>query len=580
MSKKYCVLVFLTLIMLIITACQPQATVQAPITTEQVPAATGQAAAATEVPPPATAVAPAEPVTLRIGFQQSMSTLNVVFVTLMSEGQTLRMIYETLFRLNLDGQFVGDLVQNWSTSEDGLSVTMQITDKAKWSDGEPLTAQDVAFTMNLYKSREDSSKSGRAAVIASVEVVDDYNFIMHLESAQANLPDKLSELYILPQHIWEPLGIGDDLKNFANDQPVGSGPFTLKEWRKGEFVTFTANKEHWRKPPVIDEMIWIEYNNTDAEIQALLSGEIDSVTGIPLTTYPTVRNAENITVIAGVPSSPHIADIIFNQIDPANCPEDTKATCGGHPALRDVVVRQALSYATNKQELIEVLLLGLGIPGLTVIPDVNDYFNSDLADYPFDIAKGNQVLDDAGYVDKNGDGIREMPDGLRDLTFKLNFSSSCSSCPREAELLISNWEQLGIKIDAAAMEEDAMVPYVNPGFEHDIVLWGWYGSPDPDFMLSICATEQIVGYNSESGYSNPEYDALYYAQGSELDHARRVQMVWDMQAMLVRDVAYIIPYYDQDVYAVRSDRFAGWPTDKDLVDSLDIDTLTSLTPVQ
>jgi peptide/nickel transport system substrate-binding protein len=266
-------------------------------------------------------------------------------------------------------------------------------------------------------------------------------------------------------------------------------------------------------------------------------------------------------------------------IDPVNCPPETQATCGGHPALRDVAVRKALSYATNKQELIDILLMGLGVPGVTVIPSVNEYFNSDIVDYPFDIAQGNQILDEAGYVDTTGDGIRDMPDGSRDLTFKLNFTTDCSDCPREAELLISNWEQLGIKIQAEAMEEDAMVPYVNPNFEHDIVLWGWYGSPDPDFMLSVCSTDMIVGLLQEAGYSNPDYDALYFAQGSELNHDTRVSMVWQMQQILFDDVVYIIPFYDQDIYAVRTDRFTGWPLDKELVNSSDVDTLAGLTPI-
>ena len=128
---------------------------------------------------------------------------------------------------------------------------------------------------------------------------------------------------------------------------------------------------------------------------------------------------------------------------PENCPPDD-GVCKGHPALRDRNVRLALAHATDKKKIIELLLLGLGTPGLTLIPDsLGVWYNSSLQDYAYDVAKANQILDDAGYKDSNGDGIRDMPDGSQPLTFRVYYPSDSATAPRMAELLSDQWKQIG-----------------------------------------------------------------------------------------------------------------------------------------
>ena len=562
MSKKLTAFSIFMLLVFALTACGPQATdapaAEAP--QAEKPAATG-------------------PYIFRMGVTQSISSQNPVFSVLASEGRVYRQIYETLFVLNLESKYEPYLAESWTTSEDGKTWVFQIHDQSKFHDGTPLTAEDVAFSMMLYKSREDGDKYGSAKFFEDVTATGEYEVTVKLTDALPNLIDKFEELFILPKHIWEPLGTGDGLKEFTNDAMIGSGPFKFAEFKKGEFIRMTANKEHWLRPPHVDELIFQEFTNEDARLQALLSGQIDAVGSIPLTAYNTVKNTENVAILAGLPATPHVEDIILNGIDPANCPEGYTETCGGHPALRDVQVRRALSHATDKEKYIDVVMMGLAERGLTLVPSGTEWFNTDLQDYEFDIAKANQILDDAGYKDANGDGIRDMPDGTNPLIFKINFETDCDQCPREAELLNETYSQLGIKLEIAAMEGDALIDFCNPRFEHDIILWGWVGSPDPDFMLSIATTGQIVGWNSESGYSNPEYDALYDQQAIELDHAKRVELVWKMQEILVRDAVYIIPFYDQYVYAVRTDKYEGWPFEYEMVNPYFSGMFTSVKPI-
>jgi peptide/nickel transport system substrate-binding protein len=574
MSKRFTIFAFFIILVLVLTACGAPAT--EPMVVEQPTSVEEQPTAVVEEP---TQEPQAEPYIVRMGVTQSISSLNPVFSILASEGRVFDEVYETMFILNLESKYDPYLAKSWTTSDDGKTWVFQINDTSVFHDGVPLTAEDVAFSMMLYKSREDGQKYGSAKFFENVEATGDYEVTITLTEAIPNLIDKFGELYILPKHIWEPLGSGDALKEFTNDEVIGSGPFKFGEFKKGEFVSMVANKDHWLRPPHIDQLIFQEFTNSDAMVQALLTGQIDLIGSVPLTAYNNVKNSPNIAVLAGLPATPHVADIILNGIDPANCPEDYTATCGGHPALRDVEVRKALNYATDKQKIIDVVLMGLAEPGVTLIPSGTEWFNTDVQDYLFDLDKANQVLDDAGYLDANGDGVREMPDGTNSLIFNVNFETDCNTCPREAELMDETYSQIGVKLEIAAMEGDALIDYCNPRFEHDIILWGWVGSPDPDFMLSIATTAQIVGWNSESGYSNPEYDALYDQQAVELDHQKRVDLVWQMQEMLVRDVVYIIPYYDQYVYAVRTDKYEGWPFDYEMVNPYYSVMFTDIKPI-
>jgi peptide/nickel transport system substrate-binding protein len=181
------------------------------------------------------------------------------------------------------------------------------------------------------------------------------------------------------------------------------------------------------------------------------------ITEMPNTAVETLKKEPNIALETGSPLAPDVTDIIFNQVDPENCPTEEGGLCTGHPALRDRNVRLALAHATDKQKLIDVILLGLGTPGLTLIPDgLGVWYNNSLKDYEFDIAKANKILDDAGYKDADDDGVRDMPDGSRPLNFRLNWPSDSLTAPRMAELLNEMWGQIGIALEMQAVDPDAL----------------------------------------------------------------------------------------------------------------------------
>jgi peptide/nickel transport system substrate-binding protein len=501
-----------------------------------------------------------QPAVVRIGWPQGPDSLNIGVAWLGTAYTISELTYSSMYEFNLDGSLSFDLATDMQRSDDGLVYTYTIRDGVKFHDGQPLTAKDVAFTYNLIMAHEDfPTLNSYTEHFVSAEAPDDKTVVITLDEAIPNIESKLVFLYIFPEHVWKDHSEGDAAAAFENLEMIGSGPFKMLEYKANEFIRLGVNKDYYDGVAKVDEVIFQIFSNNDVLVQALKTGQVDMITAVPNTSVEALKADSNIKVVSGAPLSPDLADIIFNIVDPEDCPVDDGGLCTGHPALRDRNVRLALAHATDKQKIIDVVLLGLGDPGIALIPSgMGEWFNSSIKDYEFDIAKANQILDEAGYADTDGDGTRDMPDGSRPLTFRMNWPSSDTSAPRMADILSETWGQVGVKLEMQAVESDALTAQCCPTLDYDIILWGWIADPDPNTLLIIPTTDQIpTGYN-ETGYSNTKYDELFAAQGLELDHAKRVAMVHEMQAIVHNDVPYIIPYYASVIQAYRVDRFTGW----------------------
>jgi peptide/nickel transport system substrate-binding protein len=519
-----------------------------------------------------------QPVTLRIGWAGSPDTLNPGTAVLAEAWSIFELVYDSMYNLELDGSYTLSLANSVTTSDDGLVWTYKIHDGIKFHDGTPLTAEDVVFSYNFYKDNVDFPyMNPYTAYFDKVEATSNNEVVITLTEAIPNIDYQLVFLYILPKHIWE----GVNPTEYENVEMIGSGPFKMVEYKQNEFVHLAANKDYFRTPPFIDEAIFQTFENQDALVQAIKTAQVDVITEMPNTAVETLRNEPNIAVVTGAPFAPEVTDIILNQCSQANCPVDAGGVCTGHPALQDRNVRLALAHATDKQKIIDVVLLGLGTPGLTLIPDgLGMWYNNTLQDYEYNIPLANQILDEAGYLDANGDGIRDMPDGSRPLTFRLNWPSDSINAPRTAELLSETWGQIGVTLQMQAVDPDALTSQCCPAFDFDIMIWGWGSDPDPNLLLGVMTTDQIPTGSSETGYSNPAYDALYNQQATELDKDARKALVWQMQQIVHDDVVYIIPFYPQAVQAYRTDRFTGWITDMPKVALEDVTSLMVVKPVK
>ena len=512
---------------------------------------------------------------VKVGWTGEPDTLNPGMAVLTESYSIFNLIYDTLYELNLDGSYRLSLAESVNVSEDGKVWTFKLRNGVMFSDGEPLTAEDVVYSLNLYSQHSEDFifLPQYTTYFDSVAAPSKDEVVITLTEAIPNMESQLYGLYVLPKHIWETIA-DPTLTDIPLDQLVGSGPFRITEYVKGQYIHLESQQDHFYYQPHIGGVEFRIYSDVSSMVQALTDKEIDLIADLPVGAVSALDGFDAVQVVAGPPVSPNVSDIILNQISPEQCPVDAGGLCTGHPALRDRNVRLAMAHAIDKQRLIDEVMLGLADPGLTLIPKgLGSFYNSAIQDYDYDIEKANKILDDAGYADKNNDGIREMPDGDRELTFRLEWPSDVLFARSEAELLKIMWAQIGINVVMNSTSSDELTARCCPAFDYDIMLWEWGSDPDPNFLLSVMLTDELPSGYNESGYSNAEYDQLYKKQATELDDEERRSVIWQMQNIVHNDVVYIIPFYQRSIQAYRTDTFRGWLTNNG---NLDLDAPSSL----
>jgi peptide/nickel transport system substrate-binding protein len=518
--------------------------------------------------------------TVRIGWGGSPDSLNPGNGVLAEAYTLYGLMYDVPIDVTAEGEYVGELAEAWEVSEDGLTWTMTIREGATFHDGEPLTAEDVAFTIQLYKDTEDFPfLPSYATFFETIEATDEQTVVLTTPEPLGTFEANMVFMYVLPEHIWADV---EDPVAFENEEMIGSGPFQLARHTQGESVELESYADYWGTPANVDGVIFQTIANPDARVTALTTGDVDAITEFPATAVSQLQNTENVMVhIADIAAGGSLRDVFFNIVSEENCPEDGE--CTGHPALKDLVVRQALSTAVDKQQIIDVATLGTGSPGLSLVPPgLGDFYASDVEDYPYDPAAANAMLDEAGYTDSDDDGVREcLPDqDCETLTFRFNYADDIDTAPREAELLQGMWAEIGVAIEIQGLDPDTLTSVCCPTFDYDIILWGWGTDPDPAFLLGVALCDEIASGFSETGYCNPEFDDLYAAQAVETDVAARTELIHEMQRILVEDLPYIIPYYQVSIQAWRTDTFTGWLDIDPTLGLEDASSLVNLRPAE
>jgi peptide/nickel transport system substrate-binding protein len=498
---------------------------------------------------------PAEAVTLRIGWSGKPDTLNPAYAFVGESYTIFHLIYSTLTKQAVDGNYVGSLAKDWSVSEDGLTWTYHLKDGIKWNNGEPFTADQLAWDINaIMKDPEGwATLSNYTAGFAEVTAPDANTVVITTEYPIANMDYRTSYLYTFYPPDFEGFTTAEDLQNYGNDAPVGTGPFMFKSFDKDTgVVILDANKEYVDGAPKIDSLIFQTFDNTDAMVQALKVGDIDMLQSVPASAYETVTGFENVKATAT--DNYYFYELIINTVDSSVYPTQT-----GNPALADPAVRLAMAHSTNKQDIVDIVFQKLAKPGVSIIaPALGGGFwnNPNLKDIAFDIAEANRVLDEAGYL-PGSDGVREKGD-LR-LEFRLQFPSTLATYARIADMMADWFQQAGMKAIPESMDEDSLVAATTGVGDYDLILWSWWPDPDPDFILSVLTTDQFLpGGWSDCGYHNPEYDQLYLDQQKLVDRNARQQVIWKMQELIFNNMPYIVLAYDDMLQAYRSDRFTGF----------------------
>jgi len=272
-----------------------------------------------------------QPVTMRIGWAGSPDTLNPGVAVLTEAYTIFGLVFDAMYQLQLDGSFTLSLAESVSVSDDALIYTYKIRDGVKFHDGQPLTSEDIVFTYDLYANTEGYPWMGDyTTYFESVEATENNEVVITLSEAIPNIDAQLVFMYILPKHIWE----NEDAVEFENVAVIGSGPFKMVEYKPNEFVHLAANKDYFGTAPKVDEVIFQTFENQDALVQAIKTGQVDLITEMANTAVAGLRGDPNIEVVTGAPFSPGVTDILINQTLPENCPPGD-GVCSGHPALLD-----------------------------------------------------------------------------------------------------------------------------------------------------------------------------------------------------------------------------------------------------
>jgi peptide/nickel transport system substrate-binding protein len=523
--------------------------------------------------PATTAVAQSSPSpgtaekTFTIGYSQDIDTLNPFAGFLSISYEVYADVYDLLTGWSQkDFSPVPGLAESWTASPDGKTWTFKIRSGVKWSDGQPLTAKDVAYTFNRVVNGETENAAfyNYVANLKKVTAPDDTTAVFELSAADPIMTHMW--VPILPEHIWKNVS-EKDAGTFDNKEMVGTGAFQLVEQKPGEFIKLKANKSYWGGGPKIDNLVYRIFKNDDAMAQALQKGEIDAVADIGANQFLALKDKPGITTVQATGLS--FSELGFNT---GAATTDNQPVGDGHPALKDKALRQAIGYAIDQQTIVNKVLRGLGKPGVGVIPPVYSAYKFDpgASARTFDIAKANSLLDAAGYT-KGSDGTRVDPKSGKKLDFRL-FGRTEDENSKGVVPYIQDWmNQIGIKTKVQFVTDDKLTDIIAHG-NYEMFTWGWGVEPDPGFQLSTFTCDQrdsgtakdpVAGW-SDSFYCNPAYDALYQQQSNEIDPAKRAELVKQMQQMIYDDAPYIVTYYVDSLEAYRSDKWTGvqrQPTD-------------------
>ena len=361
----------------------------------------------------------------------------------------------------------------------------------------------------------------------------------------------------------------------ATGGAVGSGPFIMQQYKKGEFVSLEKNPNYWGEAagltPHVDRVVYRIFGNQDAEAAALKNGEIDFAYFTSANILNTLKAQGLETRGAQVPSFGEIGvntGSAYQEADPATGFEPHG---DGAKALTDVVVRQAIRKAIDSQLLVDKVLLGYGTAGISPVqPDATTGEwtpGPDDPDLSWNIQGANDLLEGGGYnltdpaSPPSATNLRIDPDTGKTLDFRF-YSRSSDQPSQDIVPYVADWlGQIGIKIEPQTITSAKLGNVILDG-DYDLFEWGWYPNPDPNYILDVFNCDQRppgdgTYLNSDSYYCNPDYNALNDQQHSVTDATQRVDIVHQMQAILYRDQPYIMLWNDQ-VLEAWSSKWTGF----------------------
>jgi peptide/nickel transport system substrate-binding protein len=506
----------------------------------------------------------------RVGTASGIDSLNPFVAFNQDAYSTFEYIYPVLVQYDSKLHFAPFFARSWKASNGGKTWTFKTQPHAKWSDGKPLTAADVAWTINTalkYQSGATANVAGLVAHITNASAPNATTLVVHYKQAAGNVLGQFQQFFILPKHVWaQHLGNkGAGLKTFANNAPVvGSGPFNLVKYTKNQIALFQRNSSYWGPKPKVDEFGLQQFSNDDAMVTALKAHQLDALEIVPATAMKTLRQSG--FVVSDVPGLDQ-TDFIIN-----SNPKKKQ-----HRELLNLKVKEAFDHAIDRKQIASVVFLGAARQPDSIIPATTGaWHNPHLKPVSFNISLANKILDKLGY--KRGPGGIRVANGKK-MSYEVVTPTDVQSIPRTFQILQADFAKIGVQLKQQALDSSAafakMAGPNNTYQGFDLAMWDWTALIDPDFMLSVVTCAQYGGW-SDSGYCNKHYDKMYSQQQLTPNQAKRRQIVWKMQSYLSKQRPYLWLANDDSVSAVSKNWVGFKNTPQGPFNELNVQSLTQV----
>lgn len=461
--------------------------------------------------------------------------LNFNFYGSNPDAQVLSWFDESLISFDEKFQFTQDGAATFEYSDDHKVWTFKIRDNVNWHDGKPVTAEDWAFSYEVIGHPDydgprygsdftiiegmEAYNAGEADSISGVEVIDEKTLQITYDSPTPSLLAGGLWTYAIPKHIFKEIAVADMAASDAvRKDPIGMGPFKVESIVPGESVVYSKNEDYWRGAPKLDEVV-LRVVNPSVVANELSSGKIDAVDAFPTDQYVANEDMEGMTFLGDIENSYTYVGFKFGTWDKEKgeivyTPEESK--------VADVELRKAMWYAVDNDAIGEKFYDGLRWGATTLIPPTHSYFHDASIETPkYDAEKAKQILADAGYVDVDGDGFVEDPEGNE---LKLTFSSMSGGETAEpmANYYLQSWQEIGIDIsllDGRLQEFNSFYVGVGNGGNDDPAVdvymgaWSVGSDVDPTGLYGTQAMFNFPRYENakntgllEKGLSDDAFD--------------------------------------------------------------------------
>lgn len=496
-----------------------------------------------------TTAAPAGPITVRAAVTGGEDTLTPYTYISGFPGWNLMMLqYDSLMQFDADGLAQPWLAESVEVSDDLMVYTMTLAEGVTWHDGMPLTAADVEFTFNYFVEKASGRFARDLSGVESVSVDGDLGVTVTLSAPNPAFDlVALADVPILPKHIWESVENPDE-HVFEGGTNIGSGPYKMVDFTEDQSYRFEANADYFRGAPAVDELVVVVFADDAGPLAAIRSGEIDVIFERISPEQIELLDAQDpIDVSVG----PEFTTQMIN-FDVTKAPFD------------DVAVRQAVSLAVDRQDIVDTVFLGaatVGSPGW-VHPDKPVYNPAVAAVY--DVAAANALLDGAGYTDSDGDGIREF--GGDPMSFEILTNSSDSLRLRIAELVADMLSDIGIELKVASVETATWEEAVWPGFDinngrnYEVAAWGWSAPVQANTIrvAELVHGDPGIGFLNLTGFNDEDVNTVSEQLLTEADPATSADLIGQLQVLIAERLPFVLLAYPDGAYAYDSSVYADW----------------------